>query len=154
LAAAEEARRLAAAEEARRRAATEEARQSSEIETRRALADAAAVKSVRIQFSPDRTELTEAEKAKIREIVPLLLRYPGRRILVEGYTALAGNEAGRLRISTERAQAVADFLVSLNVRRAGEISVRGYGAQRPVGNNATAAGRTMNRRVEITLLDE
>jgi outer membrane protein OmpA-like peptidoglycan-associated protein len=59
----------------------------------------------------------------------------------------------RLAISTGRAQAVADFLVSLGWR-AGEVLIRGYGAQRPLGDNATEAGRALNRRVEIILLDD
>jgi outer membrane protein OmpA-like peptidoglycan-associated protein len=164
----EEARRLAAEEalllaeeEVRRlveretlRQAREEGEEEAEREARRALADAALVQSLRIRFAADGTELTEAERAKIREIVPILLRYPDKKLLVTGYTALAAAEAGRLRISTGRAQAVADYLISLNVRRPGDIQVQGHGAQRPLGSNDTAAGRALNRRVEITLLDE
>jgi outer membrane protein OmpA-like peptidoglycan-associated protein len=106
-----------------------------------------------IQFTPDSTELTETEKAKLREIAIILSRYPNRDILVGGHTAMAGNEEGRLRISTERAQVVADFLIFLQVRRAEDITVRGYGALRPLGDNITAAGQAINRRVEIILLD-
>jgi outer membrane protein OmpA-like peptidoglycan-associated protein len=107
-----------------------------------------------IQFLPDSVRLTAGEMVKLREISAILLRYPGRNILVGGHTAMAGTEAGRLQISRERAQAVADFLIALEVRRPGNITVRGYGAARPLGDNATEAGQAINRRVEITLLDE
>ncbi|MDR1058006.1 MAG: OmpA family protein [Treponema sp.] len=107
-----------------------------------------------IQFTADSAVLTQSEKNKLWEIAGILSPYPDRKILVGGHTALAGTEEMRLQISLQRAGAVADFLVSLGVRRAGEILVRGYGAQRPLGDNATEPGRALNRRVEIILLDE
>jgi outer membrane protein OmpA-like peptidoglycan-associated protein len=106
-----------------------------------------------IQFGADSTVLLESERSKIREIATILSEYPLRRILVGGHTALAGTAEGRQRISTERAQAVADYLVQLGCRRADEITVQGYGAERPVADNSTAAGQALNRRVEITILD-
>jgi outer membrane protein OmpA-like peptidoglycan-associated protein len=57
-------------------------------------------------------------------------------------------------VSTARAQAVADYLVGLGCRKRDEITVRGYGAERPLGDPATAEGQARSRRVEITLLDE
>jgi outer membrane protein OmpA-like peptidoglycan-associated protein len=106
-----------------------------------------------IRFLPDSVELTAREIAKLQGIAAILLQHPGRNILVNGHTAMAGSWEGRRRISTERAQAVADFLVALNVRRAAEITVTGYGADRPLGDTATEEGKAMNRRVEIILLD-
>jgi outer membrane protein OmpA-like peptidoglycan-associated protein len=107
-----------------------------------------------IQFAPDMPVLPETEKSKLQEIARVLAQYPGRKVLVEGHAALAGDPEGRKHISLERAQGVADFLVSLKVRRPEEITVRAYGAARPVGDNNTAAGKAMNRRVEIIMLDE
>jgi outer membrane protein OmpA-like peptidoglycan-associated protein len=107
-----------------------------------------------IQFTADSSALTRREQDKLREIAGILSRYPDRKLLVGGHTALAGTEAMRFQISLERAGAVADFLVSLGVRRDGGILVQGYGAQRPLGDNATEAGRALNRRVEIILMDE
>jgi outer membrane protein OmpA-like peptidoglycan-associated protein len=107
-----------------------------------------------IQFLADSAVLTEAERIKIMQIGIILSRYPRRKIAVEGHTALAGSEEGRRRISTERAQAVADFLVFLNVRRREDVTVRGWGAERPLADNGSPEGQALNRRVEITLLDE
>jgi outer membrane protein OmpA-like peptidoglycan-associated protein len=107
-----------------------------------------------IQFLPDSTELTEAEKQKLQNIAAILNEFPGRRILVGGHTAMAGSAEGRVRISTDRAQAVADYLVGIGCRTADGITVRGYGAEQPLGDPATPAGQALNRRVEITLLDE
>jgi outer membrane protein OmpA-like peptidoglycan-associated protein len=105
----------------------------------------------RIQFMPDSAELMETEKVKLRELAAVLSRYTDVDLLVAGHTALTGNRAGRTRISAERARVVANFLRSSGVNRPGAITVRGYGAQRPLGDNATAEGRAINRRVEIVL---
>jgi len=107
-----------------------------------------------IQFREDSAELLESERRKIREIANILKALPGRKIQIAGHTALAGSAAGRVRISRERAQAVAAYLVTLGARRADEISVVGYGADRPVADNATPEGRAQNRRVEITILED
>jgi outer membrane protein OmpA-like peptidoglycan-associated protein len=106
-----------------------------------------------ITFQANSALLEEVERRKIREIAEILTTMPGRKILVEGHTALAGTEAAQLQTSTERAQAVADYLVELGARRRNEITVRGYGASRPVADNRNAAGQAQNRRVEITILE-
>jgi outer membrane protein OmpA-like peptidoglycan-associated protein len=122
--------------------------------TVRAEAEGVTISLNNIQFLPDDTELTEAERIKVMRVAVILGRYPGRKILVSGHTALAGTAAGRREVSRQRAQAVADFLVLLDSRRPEDITVRGYGAERPLGDEGTAAGRALNRRVEITILDE
>ncbi|MDR1175451.1 MAG: OmpA family protein [Treponema sp.] len=107
-----------------------------------------------IQFLPDSTELTEVEKQKLQNIAVILNEFPGRKILVGGHAAMAGSAEGRIMVSTARAQAVTDYLVGLGCRKRDEITVRGYGAERPLGDPATAEGQARSRRVEITLLDE
>jgi outer membrane protein OmpA-like peptidoglycan-associated protein len=107
-----------------------------------------------IQFLPDSTELMEAEKQKLQNIAIILKKFPDRKILVGGHTALAGFAESRMKVSEDRARAVADYLVALGGRARDTIIVRGYGAERPLGNPATEAGQALNRRVEITLLDE
>ena len=107
-----------------------------------------------IQFVADSAVLTEAEKTKLLSIADILKRIPNRKILIEGHTALAGAASGRQRISLERAQAVADYLVSLGAKRTDQIVVRGFGASRPVATNETPEGMALNRRVEITILED
>jgi len=105
-----------------------------------------------IQFRANSTDLVESERAKIREIGRILETVPQRQILVVGHTAMAGTKEDQQRTSLARAQSVANYLVSLKVRTAAEITVRGYGADRPVADNTTEAGMAQNRRVEITIM--
>jgi outer membrane protein OmpA-like peptidoglycan-associated protein len=106
-----------------------------------------------IGFAANSARLEETEQKKLREIAEILKTIPGR-ILITGHTALAGTEEGQIQTSTERAQAVATYLVSLGARRKGDITAQGYGASRPVASNATPEGQALNRRVEITILEQ
>lgn len=106
-----------------------------------------------IGFYPDSSVMLPGEHEKLERIAEILKRYPERDILVSGHTALAGTSEGRMRLSVERAAAVADFLLERNVRSADRMVIRGYGAERPVADNTTQEGMRRNRRVEITILE-
>ncbi|AEF83398.1 OmpA family protein [Leadbettera azotonutricia] len=106
-----------------------------------------------IQFEPDSAVLRQSERGKLDRIASILSRYPERDILVGGHTALAGTAEMRSQLSAERAGAVAEYLISKKVRAADRVVVQGYGAERPLGDNRTEAGRQRNRRVEITILE-
>lgn len=106
-----------------------------------------------ILFPPDSPFLRDSEKAKLDRIAGILMEYPERDLLITGHTALAGTEAGRLRLSRERAAAVAGYLLELGVRSPGQLIQRGVGAQEPVADNSTESGMRQNRRVEITIME-
>jgi outer membrane protein OmpA-like peptidoglycan-associated protein len=106
-----------------------------------------------IQFEADTAKMLPGERGKLDKIADILHRYPDRDILVGGHTALAGSEEGRMKLSVDRATVVADYLATQKVRPAERIVVRGYGAQKPIADNTSEAGRQKNRRVEITLLE-
>ncbi|MDR0301919.1 MAG: OmpA family protein [Treponema sp.] len=148
-------------EEARRRA--EEERLAREINAQLAAQNVAdttvsvtkegvTISLSNIQFRANSAELVASEQTKIREIGRILETVPGRSILIAGHTALAGTREEQLRTSRERAQAVANYLISLRVRTTAEITVQGFGADRPVADNTTPEGMERNRRVEITII--
>jgi len=106
-----------------------------------------------IGFFADSAVMLPGETEKLDIIAGILARYPDRDILVSGHTALAGTREARMRLSVERARAVADYLLSKNVRSADRIVIRGYGADMPIADNSTEEGMRRNRRVEITILE-
>ena len=106
-----------------------------------------------IEFYPDSSVMLPGEREKLDRIAEILIRYPQRDIMVSGHTALAGTAAGRMQLSIERATAVADYLLSKNVRTSDRIVIRGYGGDKPIADNSTQEGMRRNRRVEITLLE-
>jgi outer membrane protein OmpA-like peptidoglycan-associated protein len=106
-----------------------------------------------IQFPPDSALLWDSEQAKLGRIGEILRRYPERDIAITGHAARVGTEESCQQLSEERARAVADFLLSLGVRRPAQVVSRGMGSRDPLADNSTEAGRRLNRRVEITILE-
>lgn len=106
-----------------------------------------------IKFQPDSAILMDSEKIKLQKIAEILETWPNNDILVSGHTALAGTERMRQLLSEERASAVAEFLIGLNVRDRFHIFTQGFGATKPIASNKNEAGKAKNRRVEITIMD-
>ncbi len=107
-----------------------------------------------IQFEADSARLMAQEKEKILRIAALLERYPDKELLISGHTALAGTAAARQKLSEERADAVARFLVENGVRSEYNVYTRGFGAEKPLVPNTSEDNRARNRRVEITILEK
>lgn len=106
-----------------------------------------------IQFIADSARLLPGEDAKIQSIAKILSGIPDRDIMISGHTALAGTAAARASLSRERATVVAEMLIALGARDPEKVTVIGYGAERPIADNTTETGRSRNRRVEITILE-
>jgi outer membrane protein OmpA-like peptidoglycan-associated protein len=102
-------------------------------------------------FGSGQSSLSTAARNDIRRLGAILSQAGGRTIAVEGHTDSSGAAASNQRLSEERAQAVREALVAGGVESA-RITAAGYGPSRPVADNASPAGRTQNRRVEIVLL--
>lgn len=67
---------------------------------------------------------------------------------VGGHTDNVGADASNQALSERRAKAVAGFLASKGVS-AKLLTAKGYGETAPLADNATAEGRTKNRRIEF-----
>ena len=105
-----------------------------------------------LQFVADSDELLPAAKARLDEVAAILLRFPGRNFLVEGHAAGVGKPAGELALSELRALRVVKELAARGIP-ASRFTWRGLGSSQPLVPNDTEAGRSLNRRVEITLLE-
>ena len=101
-----------------------------------------------INFDTDSAVIRAESKAVLDRIVTLLKADGSLKITVEGHTDNTGSLARNKALSQERADAVKAYLVKGGVDGARLRSV-GYGSEKPVGNNGTAAGRAQNRRVEL-----
>lgn len=78
-----------------------------------------------------------------------LLRAPYVEVI--GHTDDVGDDAYNQKLSEQRAQTIADYLISTGVNTSVIVS-RGAGESQPITSNATAEGRTANRRVEVFVL--
>ncbi len=102
-------------------------------------------------FGSGQTVLLPGAKTQLRAIVAFVQASPSARVRIEGYTDSQGSADSNLRLSQQRADAVRDALVAAGVRAA-RIEAVGLGAERPIADNKTAAGRGRNRRVEVIVL--
>ncbi len=95
------------------------------------------------------------ESKRILDDIAAVLKAHGeiRRIRIEGHTDNVGGQAYNQDLSTRRARAVVEALVARGVGRP-RLTAVGYGFSRPIASNATAFGRTKNRRVEFTIVNE
>ena len=130
------------------------------------LAKERAAGNVEVQRMPDDTlKLTLASKvsfdfdsAKINpgfadaldRMAEVIRKYDKTMVHVIGHTDSVGSEEYNQRLSEDRAEAVADYLVSRGVDRS-RIRTEGRGEREPRATNDTEAGRQLNRRVEIYL---
>lgn len=105
-----------------------------------------------VTFNTGSAELAPESRRNLVSVVELLQSETDRRIRIEGHTDDRGEAALNLRISEQRAQAVSNALVDLGVD-ASRITILGLGEDFPIADNATAEGRSQNRRVDVILLD-
>lgn len=99
-----------------------------------------------VEFASGSAALTPNGQATLDAIVPLLARDTQARFVVAGHTDSLGEAATNQALSEARARTVRDYLVANGVAAA-RLTPRGYGAQSPVADNATAEGRQRNRRI-------
>ncbi|MDH5680018.1 MAG: OmpA family protein [Spirochaetota bacterium] len=93
------------------------------------------------------------KKDTIRELdklARLLMKYDHYNLTVEGHTDSIGKSDINQRFSEQRARNVRDYLVQKGVSP-NSVRSKGFGAKKPVDSNTTPAGRSKNRRVEITI---
>jgi outer membrane protein OmpA-like peptidoglycan-associated protein len=152
-------------EEHQRALAAEQARRAdAEQRERVAMNDLAKVAAVRedmrgtiitlsgaVVFATGKSELRSSAESKLSRIARALTEAtPDQQILVQGYTDSKGKAETNNRLSLKRAEAVRAFLVTRGVEP-DRIRAEGLGSENPVGDNATSAGRSSNRRVEIVV---
>ncbi len=105
--------------------------------------------SVTVNFAFDSAALTKKYYAAVKMFVKNI-NQDGITINVDGYTDDIGTEAYNMKLSMQRAEAVADYLEDNGVDR-NNIVTRGHGKNDFVADNETEEGRAKNRRVEVTL---
>ncbi len=101
-----------------------------------------------VQFATGRATLSPPARESLARLSGVLAAYPNLSLRVEGHTDPTGSDATNRKLSMDRAITVRDYLINKGVG-APSIDVDGLGSSAPVSDNATADGRSRNRRVEI-----
>ena len=102
-----------------------------------------------ILFDTDKAEVKPESAPALAEIARLLAADPALKLFVVGHTDAAGDFAHNMKLSQDRAAAVAAALVAKHGVAASRLSAQGAGPLAPVASNADEQGRAKNRRVEL-----
>jgi outer membrane protein OmpA-like peptidoglycan-associated protein len=104
-----------------------------------------------ITFATNSADLNASFFDVLNSVASVLAEFEQTVIEVAGHTDSTGSDAYNHQLSERRAQAVAAYLGTRNVRPDRIVTV-GMGESRPIASNDTEAGRQQNRRVELTLV--
>jgi outer membrane protein OmpA-like peptidoglycan-associated protein len=106
-----------------------------------------------VLFDTAQYTLKPGAREKLAKVSGIILSHPGLKIEVEGHTDSVGGDEYNMTLSENRANAVRAYLTEQGVS-GDAITAKGFGKTRPVADNGTAAGRQMNRRVEMVVSGE
>lgn len=105
---------------------------------------------VKLLFDSDVDAVSGEGRAAIADLARTLGKLGIERIRVEGHSDNVGSAKYNEALSLRRAESVAQHLVSIGWRD-DAIERRGFGADKPVADNATPSGRAQNRRVVVAV---
>jgi len=102
-------------------------------------------------FDFDKATLKPEAKAKMDDLVDKTKGIALEVVIAVGHTDSVGSNAYNQGLSTRRANAVKDYLVSKGIEK-NRVYTEGKGENQPVADNKTKEGRAKNRRVEIEVV--
>ncbi|MGX2042021.1 OmpA family protein [Methylocaldum sp. MU1018] len=106
-----------------------------------------------VNFKYNSADLTESAKSILDGVVEqLVASNESRDIEVQGHASSEGSSRYNLKLSQQRAQAVADYLKFAGLKN--RLYPKGYGEDYPIADNDTEAGRAKNRRVQLVFMGE
>lgn len=104
-----------------------------------------------LQFETGKTAIQSSSYPSLNQLAEYLIRKKTQKITIAGHTDNVGDPAANNALSLNRAEAVKKYLVSKGVP-VGLLQTKGYGDSKPIADNSTETGRSMNRRTEIHIV--
>jgi outer membrane protein OmpA-like peptidoglycan-associated protein len=105
----------------------------------------------KIQFEFDKAEITPESEPTLGLIAQVLRSDEHLKVMIFAHCDNIGSDEYNLDLSQRRAKAVSDDLASKGVHPP-SMRHRGFGASKPIADNATDEGRAKNRRVEFYIM--
>ncbi len=100
-----------------------------------------------IKFDFDKSSVKPEFMPEIQKVADFMKQNKGYKVVLEGHTDSKGSDAYNMKLSDQRAKAVAKALETLGVSAA-DVTTEAYGESKPIATNDTEAGRAENRRVD------
>lgn len=106
----------------------------------------------KLYFEADTSNINFNSYSALNEVYDFLQENPNIRIEIGGHTNAVPPDAYCDKLSTERAKAVAKYMIRKGIKP-NRVEFKGYGKRKPIATNKTKEGRKRNQRVEITILN-
>jgi OOP family OmpA-OmpF porin len=104
-----------------------------------------------VNFKTGSAEITKGSHSVLDKAVQVLNDYPDIKLEISGHTDNVGKETFNKELSQKRADSVKAYFVEQGIK-AERFTTIGYGMEKPIANNKTAAGKAQNRRTEFHLI--
>jgi len=88
---------------------------------------------------------------ELDRLVDLLNKERKVNIEIEGHTDNVGSDEANLKLSSDRATAVMDYVISKGIS-SDRLTAKGFGESMPIASNDDDQGKQLNRRVEFTIV--
>lgn len=108
------------------------------------------IKLKHLHFDADSARITDVSYSVLNEVYDFMNEYKEVQIEVGGHTNNVPAHDYCDKLSTDRARAVAKYLISKGIDE-NRITYKGYGKRKPLVNNTTKKGRMKNQRVQIKI---
>ena len=105
-----------------------------------------------IYFDTDRFNIDAVDAAALQTQVQWLMRYPGKRAVIQGHTDERGTREYNLALGERRANAAKNYLLSIGID-ASRLTVISYGKERPAVLGSDEASWNKNRRAVTVTVD-
>ena len=104
-------------------------------------------------FDTGKSILKPQSYPELNKLVKVLQRRASMEIELAGHTDSIGSDEYNLQLSSNRAEAVRQYLISKGISPS-RINAVGYGKNQPIDTNGTETGRANNRRTEVRIIRE
>lgn len=105
-----------------------------------------------VEFQSGSAILTPQGRVVLDEMARAIQQLDGVKIAIIGNTDNVGMRDSNIELSLARASAVRQYLIGKRIE-SGRMSVTGNGPDYPIADNATAEGRSKNRRIDFKILN-
>lgn len=102
-------------------------------------------------FDFDKAQLLNISKTELNKLSRYLKTNPSLTIEIYGHTDAVGLDSRNQELSEQRAQAVANYLITQGISTT-RIKWFGFGSSQPISTNTTEQGRQQNRRVAFKFI--
>lgn len=106
-------------------------------------------KTLNIQFPHSSAKVEDQYLPDIEELANFMARFPDTDIEIQGHSSVGGSERFNLRLSKQRAEAVAKILVDKFGVDSERITAQGYGTSQLLMQGNSPEANAVNRRIEV-----